>query len=143
MPYSIYLRDALLNHVFRATSYTAPATLYVTLLTQNPTDDTGAGLIEVTTSQWTSFARQAIASNTTNWAAVNGGATSPQFTSNNAVVSWGTVTINSSTIVTGFAIYDAGSSGNMMTWSALTGGNKTINNTDTVSFAAGALVIDQ
>ena len=53
---SNYLENALLNATLNATTYTAPATVYVSLWTSNPGDD-GSGT-EVSTSG-TSYARQA------------------------------------------------------------------------------------
>ena len=42
MSFSNYLEDAVLNHVFGGSSYTAPTTLYVALFTSAPSD-TGGG----------------------------------------------------------------------------------------------------
>ena len=42
---SNFLENALIDHIFRATAYTAPATLYVALLTSAANDaSTGATL---------------------------------------------------------------------------------------------------
>jgi hypothetical protein len=81
---SNYLENALINGTLRATSYTAPTTIYLALYTTDPTDaDTG------TEVSGTSYARQTITM----------GAPSNGVSTNSAAIefpaaggSWGTVT---------------------------------------------------
>ena len=81
--FSNYLENALINAVLRATTYTSPATVYVSLWTSDPTD-AGSG----TEVSGGSYARTS----------VTFGAPSDGVTTNNADVtfptataSWGTV----------------------------------------------------
>ena len=100
---SNYLENALINVTLRATSYTAPTTVYVALYTSDPTDaDTG------TECSGTSYARQA----------VTFGAPSNGATTNSAAVefpqaggSWGTITH--------IGIRDASTAGNLLYHTAL------------------------
>jgi hypothetical protein len=82
---SNYLENALINVTLRATAYTAPATVYVSLWTSDPTD-AGSGT-EVSTSG-TGYARTAVT-----FAAPSGGVTtnSADVTFPTATASWGTV----------------------------------------------------
>ncbi len=144
MGLSVALREDILNAVFRGTALPSlPANYYVALLTTNPTDETGAGLVEVSTAVWTNYARQAIANSTAGFSAPGGGTTAPQSISNAAAVNFGTATISGTApVVTGFALYDAATGGNFWGWAALTS-SQTINNGDPVSFAIAALVIQE
>ena len=80
---SNYLENALINVTLRATSYTAPTTVYVSLWTSNPNDD--ASGTEVTGG---SYARTAVT-----FAAPSNGVTtnSADVTFPTATASWGTV----------------------------------------------------
>ena len=80
---SNYLENALINVTLRATAYTAPATVYVSLWTSDPTD-AGSGT-EVTGG---SYARTAVT-----FAAPSNGVTtnSADVTFPTATASWGTV----------------------------------------------------
>lgn len=124
-----YLENALINHVFRATAYTAPANIYVGLST-TACSDSATGT-EVTGG---SYARVSVATGTSTWAATSGtnGTTSNSGAVNFATPSagWGTVSY--------VVLYDALTSGNPMVCTALTTA-KTINSGDTVSFPASSL----
>ena len=118
---------------------TGPATLYVGLFTANPTDT--AGGTEVTGG---SYARVAVTSSLANWAGTqSAGSTTASSgtggtTSNNNAITFPAPTANWG-VVTGYAIFDASTGGNMLIYSALTT-NKTVNNGDAApSFAAGSL----
>lgn len=122
-----YLENKVLDHVFGAAVYTAPATVYVALYTVIPTDANASGT-EVTGG---SYARVAVTNNATNWPAASGGAKS-----NGTAVTFPAPTAAWGTVV-GFAIYDAATVGNQLAWGALTV-NKTVNNGDAApSFAIG------
>ncbi len=119
MSFSNFLENKVLGHVFGATPYTAPATLYVGLFTSNP-GETGSGS-EVSGG---SYARQTIAFTVTGNQASNTAAV--EFPT--ATASWGTITFA--------AIYDALSGGNLLAYGALTT-SKTIDNGDVFRIPAG------
>lgn len=125
-----YLENELLDHVWGAAAYTAPATLYLALSTADPTDD-GSGIAEPSGG---SYARLGVANNLTNWPGAVAGSksngTDMQFVT--ATASWG--------VISHMAIFDAASGGNMLAHAALTS-SKTIDNGDTVIFETGNLTI--
>jgi hypothetical protein len=117
--FSNFLENKVLGHVFGATPYTAPATLYVGLFTSNP-GETGSG----TEVSGGSYARQTIAFTVTGSQASNTAAV--EFPT--ATASWGTITYA--------AIYDAVSGGNLLAYGALTT-SKTIDSGDVFRIPAG------
>lgn len=119
MSFSNYLENKVLLHVFGATAYTAPSTLYVALFTSDP-GETGSG----TEVSGGSYARQTIAFTVTGNQASNTAAV--EFPT--ATASWGTVTYA--------AVYDAVSGGNLMAYGALTT-SKTIASGDVLRIPAG------
>ena len=125
-----YLENELLDHVFGAAAYSAPATLYLALSTSDPTDD-GSGISEPSGG---SYARLGVANNLTNFPAAVGGSKSngTDFTFVTATASWG--------VITHMAIYDAAVAGNMLAHAALAS-SKTIDNGDTVIFETGNLTV--
>ena len=100
---SNYLENALINVTLRATSYTAPTTVYVGLYTSDPTDaNTGT---EVSGG---SYARKSA----TFGAPSNGASTtSADITFDQATASWGTIAY--------IGILDALTSGNLLYHTAL------------------------
>jgi len=118
-----YLENKIAGHVFGATAYTAPTTLYVGLYTTAP-DDTGAG----TEVSGGSYARQSMAFTVTGDTASN--TVNVEFPK--ATASWGTVAY--------FAVSDAVSGGNMLCYGTLTA-SKTVASGDTLRFNAGELDI--
>lgn len=121
---SNYLENALINATLRNTSYTSPATVYVSLYTSDPTDaDTGT---EVSGG---SYARTA----------VTFGAPSNGVSTNSAAVefpqatgSWGTVGW--------IGIEDASTGGNLLYHTALDN-SKTIDSGDIFKIAIGSLSV--
>ena len=121
---SNYLENALINATLRNTSYTSPATVYVSLYTSDPTDaDTGT---EVSGG---SYARTA----------VTFGAPSNGVSTNSAAVefpqatgSWGTVGW--------IGIEDASTGGNLLYHTALDA-SKTIASGDIFKIATGSLSV--
>ena len=100
---SNYLENALINVTLRNTTYTAPATVYVSLWTSDPTD-AGSG----TEVSGGSYARTAV----TFGAPSNGASTnSADVTFPTATASWGTVGW--------IGINDAATSGNLLYHTAL------------------------
>lgn len=131
--FSDFLELELLDHVFGAAAYTAPATLYVALYTAAPSDSGGG--TEVSTGTWTNYARVAVTNNATNFPAASAGAKS-----NGTSISFGTATSSGAVTVVAMGILDAAAAGNLLAWADLTT-NKTINNGDSASFAVGDLDI--
>lgn len=119
MSFSNYLENKVLLHVFGATAYTAPTTLYVALFTSDP-GETGSG----TEVSGGSYARQTIAFTVTGNQASNTAAV--EFPT--ATASWGTITYA--------AVYDAVSGGNLLAYGALTT-SKTIASGDVLRIPAG------
>ena len=125
MSFSNYLETQVLDHVFGASAYTAPGTLYLALHTANPDEDASGA--EVSTSG-TAYARQTVAFTT-----------SGNTTSNTAAVEYSTATANFGT-VTHVAVWDASTGGNMLAYAALTS-SKTIETGDVFRVPAGDLDI--
>ena len=122
--FSNYLENALINAVLRNTSYTSPATVYVSLYTSDPTDaDTGT---EVSGG---SYARTTV----TFGAPSNGVSTnSADVTFPTATASWGTVTH--------IGIHDASTSGNLLFHTPLDT-SKTIDSGDIFKITTGNLSV--
>jgi hypothetical protein len=121
---SNYLENALINGTLRATTFTAPAAVYVSLHTADPTDaGTGA---EVTGG---SYARQAA----TFGAPSNGASTTtadityPQATASYGTVGW-------------IGIWDALTTGNLLYHSPLNT-SKTIDTGDIFKITSGSLTV--
>lgn len=134
---SDYLENKIVDHVLRATAYTAPVTVYVGLLTAAPSD-TGGG----TEVSGNAYARVAITSGTAAWNNTQGNTTGASTGTdgtieNAAVITFPTPTAGWGT-VTHWGVYDAATAGNLLFYAPLTV-SKTINTGDAVSFAAGAL----
>lgn len=123
--FSNFLELEVLDHVFGAAVYTAPATLYIALYTVAPTD--AAGGTEVTGG---AYARKDVANNATNFPAASAGAKS-----NGVAVTFVTATANWGTVVA-FGIFDAVTAGNLLAWADLAV-NKAVNSGDTAVFNIG------
>jgi len=121
---SNYLENALINGTLRATTFTAPAAVYVSLHTADPTDaGTGA---EVSGG---SYVRQAA----TFGAPSNGASTTTaDITYPQATASYGTVTH--------IGIFDASTSGNLLYHSPLNT-SKTIDTGDIFKITSGSLTV--
>lgn len=109
-------------------STTAFTNVYVGLFTANPTDSTAG-----TEVSGGSYAR---VQSKTKWAAPSAGSVST-----NADLVWPTATADWGT-VTGFAIFDALTGGNMTYWGALAA-NKVVSSGDTFSILSGQLTISE
>lgn len=144
-----FLENKLIDFLFRgqalgitgatAAAGTGPATLYVGILTANPSD-TGGG----TEVAGGSYARVAVSSSLVNWAGTQAAASTVASsgntgtTSNNGAITFPAPTANWG-VVTGLAVFDAATGGNMLLWGGLAA-NKTVNNGDAApSFSAAAL----
>ena len=121
---SNYLENALINVTLRNTAYTAPAAVYISLHTADPTD-AGTG----TEVSGGSYARQSA----TFGAPSNGvSTTTADITFPQASGTWGTIGW--------IGIWDASTSGNMLYHTALDA-SKTIDTGDIFKIAAGSLTV--
>ena len=122
--FSNFLENALINATLRATTYTSPATVYVSLYTSDPTDaDSGT---EVSGG---SYARTAV----TFGAPSNGVSTnSADVTFPTATASWGTVSH--------IGIHDASTAGNLLFHTPLDT-SKTIDSGDIFKITSGNLSV--
>ena len=121
---SNYLENALINGTLRATTFTAPAAVYVSLHTADPTD-AGTG----TEVSGGSYARQ-----TATFGAPSNGAstTTADITYPQATASYGTVTH--------IGIFDALTTGNLLYHSPLNT-SKTIDTGDIFKITSGSLTV--
>lgn len=130
------LADRILNWFKGTTFAAAPATLYVALLTANPTTNSGTGLAEVSGS---SYAREPVTSSS-GWSAISTNADNiHDQISNAAVITFPTVTTTSYTVV-GLAIYDALTAGNLLAYGAVV--NQPVSVTNSYQIAIGSLVVE-
>ena len=121
---SNYLENAIINATLRATTYTSPATVYVSLWTTDPTD-AGSG----TEVSGGSYARTSVTFGApSNGVSTNSAAVEfPQ-----ATASWGTIGW--------IGINDASTSGNLLYHTALDT-SKTIDSGDIFKIASGNLSV--
>lgn len=126
---SDYLENALLDHIFRNSAYSTPATNVWIALYTSPTTDTGGGT-EVTDTG--GYVRERV-QGTGAWDAPSGGATAntAEIAFTQATASWGTVTH----VAVKDSCSDTGSDNHLMHGSLTS--QKTVNNGDTFKFNAG------
>ena len=124
------IENAVLNHIFGKTAYTAPATYYIGLSTSNP-GESGSMAGEPSGG---SYVRVAVTNNTTNFPnAVDGSkANGVQITFPEATGTWGNITH--------FFLADAATDGNIVAYGTLLAA-KSIESGDVMYFEAGDLVI--
>jgi len=123
------LKNAILDHLFGKTTYTAPSTLYLALFTTPPTSAGGGS--EVSGG---SYARAAVTNNTTNFPSASSGAktTGAQIAFPAATAGWGTVTA--------FGVFDASSGGNLLWWGPVEPSANVVSG-DTFRIEAGNLTL--
>lgn len=128
---SIYLDDAILNHVLRNTALSSPATVYVALYTVAPTPSSAGTEV---TNVATAYARQA----------VTFGAPASGVCQNSAPVAFPVATAAYGAPIVACAILDNGGYGlgNILYFGNL-GTPKTVGNGDQVNFAALALSVTE
>lgn len=141
---SHYLRNKLIDHLFRDVDFPPPEDLFVALCTEAPTaSDTGNTISEVI---GTGYARVSYPpSYTANWEATQGGtsgastgsfggtANSTSVTFPEAISDWGAVT--------GVAILDAAEGGNLLFYGELEEPQEVASG-DTFVFASGSLAVE-
>jgi hypothetical protein len=125
--FSDYWENKILDHIFGKGSYTPP-TIYVGLSTADPSDD-GSGLAEPSGNAYARAQTSAC-----DWNAASSGSldNAGNITFTQATGNWGTITH--------FALFDAATAGNMLTYGALSE-SKAIGESDTARFEAGDLDI--
>lgn len=128
------LADRVLNW-FKGTAFaSAPTTVYVALLTTNPTKNDGTGLVECSD---TGYARQSITTST-GWSSISLDADNIHDEISNAnALTWPAASAGYT--VVGLAIYDASSAGNLLTYGAVT--SQTVAGGNTYQIAAGNLIL--
>ena len=121
---SNYLENALINGTLRATTFTAPTTVYISLHTADPTDD-GSG----TEVSGGSYIRQSatFAAPSNGASASNADVIFPQATGNWGTIGW-------------IGIWDAQTTGNMLYHTALDA-SKAIDTGDIFKIASGSLTV--
>jgi hypothetical protein len=137
---SNYLENFLVDHLFRARTFTKPTVLYVALFTAAPSD--AGGGTEVTGG---AYARVNLAPSDTNWAATQGGTSGNSSgttgqTSNSVAITYPAPTADWGTI-THYGIFDALSGGNLLIWDALTASRTILNGDPAPSFPIGTLQV--
>jgi hypothetical protein len=120
---SNYLENKIFEHVYRGVTYTSPALVYASLYTNNPGEaNTGT---EVTGG---SYARQ-IVTFTAPTDGVGNNTTAVVFPT--ATAAWGTVTH--------YALHDAPSGGNMLSYAPLAS-SQVVNSGQVVVFTIGSII---
>lgn len=119
---SDYLENKVLDHILGTTSYTMPTDVYLALYTTTPTDSTSG-----TEVSGGSYERKLITF----------GASSSGAATNNTNVDF---TLMPTCTVTGVAICDAQTSGNILIYGALTS-SKAVTSGDTLRISSGDLSI--
>lgn len=128
MPLSTYLVNKLVNHVYRATTYTSPTTVYAALVTSTAAgSDLLAGTLTNEASGG-SYARVAL----TIGAPTAGVASASTVTFTTATAGWG--------VIRWLAICDASTAGNILGYQQLSS-DVTINNGNTFQFNSGSLTV--
>lgn len=119
-----YLENQLYDGVLRATTYTAPTTVYVALHTADPTESG-----QVAEVSGNGYARQSV----TFGAPTDGSGSNTTIATFTAVGgSWGTVTH--------FSIHDSLTTGNALLYSILDN-SRVVNNGDDFEFAASSITV--
>lgn len=144
---SDYLENKLIDHLFRATAFTAPTTLCVGLVTGTSTD-ASTGAAPGTEASYTGYARTALNAGVANWKSTNGATSGASTgtggtTSNASIITIGSAATSGPQVVTGFFIADSCTTGggNIHFYAPLTA-SKTINNGDPApTFAVDALTV--
>ena len=123
---SDYTENKLVDTLLRNGAAYQPAALYLALFTTNPNFETGSGGTEATGG---SYVRKVIA-----FDVASGGASA-----NSGSIVWTVGTDVAAQTMTGFAVYDASTGGNMLFGDAF-GSSKVLTSTgDTLTFAIGSV----
>lgn len=126
MPSSNYLRGKVIDGSIRGTTFSAPASVFVSLHTSDPTAN--ATPASEVNAPW--YSRQTV---------TFGAQTTAGQTSNTNTITYNAVT-NGPITVTHFAIWDAQTLGNMLYFGPLAA-TKTFSDTDVPSWLAGQIAV--
>lgn len=131
---SNYLETQILNHLFRGTPYTAPATIYVALCTDTLDDtfENGSDLPEPSAAN--GYVRKPIASTAAKWSAP----TEDGIIKNVEEVKWDKVQWEDT--IRAVALCNAATGGKVLFWGDLSR-EKVVTQDDSISFAADSLSI--
>lgn len=122
---------AVLDYIYGGGSDPRKTTLYFALYTSAPGESSSG--TEVTTSNWTNYARVAVTNNGTNFPTGSS-------KSNATAIDWGTATVTSGTVdVVAIGILDALTSGNLLSYTTIT--TKSVANGVNVSIPIGQLTL--
>ena len=137
--FSTYLSDAILNHVFRTTKYTAPGTVYAAL---HASDPTGANLATELAIGTGAYARVAMAVSDATWTAPASAGSARQITNaSNVTFPTPTADWNAGSPITWASLKDAPTVGNLLASGAL-GTPRTVLLADNAPvFGPGSLVL--
>lgn len=127
MALTTYMANVIINKIFRNQTYSPPATVYLGLFTADPNDAYTAASPTGTEVSGGGYARTAIALD----------AAASRATANTDVESFTASGGNYGTVVA-IGLFEASSGGEMMWWDGMEV-DKTINDGDTLEFAAGAI----
>lgn len=140
--FSNYLEQALVNHIFRDTAYSAPTSIYIALFTSDPGED-GSGAEVDPAGTWTDYVRQDAAAGGTKvsgWAPPADGVTS-----NAKVITFPANNGASTVTVTHIGIYDSENAdgltpGNLLFYAPLVS-SKSLLQGDVLSFGIGSITV--
>lgn len=125
---SDYYENAILDYVAGGGGDPRKSTLYFALYTVAPTDSGGG--TEMTTDNWSNYARVAVTNNNTNFPS-----TSSRTKTNGTDISWGTASSSDDDVAVAVGLFDASSGGNLLMWDAIA--SITVQNGNTVKIPAG------
>jgi len=124
---------AILDHYFGGTALAAPtATHKIDLLTTQPSDDAGTGLVK---ASWTGYVQGSFTNNATTWPAATGA--DPSLKSNGIAMGFAQRSQVGSDTVTGFVIYKL--DGTTIVFVGTVTPNAAVSQNDTPEFAIGDL----
>lgn len=127
MSFSDYLENALLDHLFRKSTFSAPDNIYVALFTSDPGEDGSSGEVSAA-----SYDRVSTTGSDWNTAAAGSVTNASLIEFNIATGSWGTVSH--------FGLWDSGSTGNFIGGGSVTTATS-VSEGDTPRFSAGSLTV--
>ena len=127
MSFTDYLEQKVLEHVFRNTAYTQPATIYLGLLSAAPTDSTAGTEL----ASLYGYARQACAFDAFSAGKSVANTSAETFTASGGA--WNTITH--------FGVYDASTGGNLLAYGEILP-SVLLSDGETFTVEAGKLVIE-
>lgn len=136
--FSDYLEEGILQHTLRGQALPVPATIYMALFTQNPTDTGAVANSELADSM---YAREDVAQGGT----IGSGWSSPSVSGDGTEVANAKVLqfppiADGTVTVTHYGLYDAASGGNLLYHGAFTV-SKSLEVNDVLSIAVGGLQV--